>query len=251
MNRFVLFTLAAMTGFMLALITNPLAHAQSFQGSEAIVKELIPVTGVEDRAIDLDIRFKVNSAILSPDAKEQLDALGKALTAPELAGSRIRIVGHTDASGDDAYNKTLSEHRAQAVGTYLAEHHGIDAQRLETMGWGEERLKDPANPRGGVNRRVEIVNLSASEAADLTPAPPVPAPETTADGPVAMPPMPETPESLQAPSTPAAPEMPELPATPNMPRAIPSDPSGASSAAPSGDLEPIGGGEGGMEAIGQ
>ncbi len=53
---------------------------------------------------------------------------------PEL---RFAIEGHTDSDGEDAYNRDLSERRAAAVKTCLVEELGVDANRLETAGFGD------------------------------------------------------------------------------------------------------------------
>ena len=54
------------------------------------------------------------------------------------SGLRIRIGGHCDERGSDEYNLALGNRRAQAAKQYLVSH-GIDASRIETQSWGEER----------------------------------------------------------------------------------------------------------------
>jgi outer membrane protein OmpA-like peptidoglycan-associated protein len=54
--------------------------------------------------IDIDVNFDYNSAALVPKAESQLNNLGKALTAPDLAGSVITLSGYTDAKGGEEYN---------------------------------------------------------------------------------------------------------------------------------------------------
>jgi hypothetical protein len=85
-----------------------------------------------------------------------LEPLGHALQSRELLPYRFLIAGHTDASGDPAYNRSLSLKRAATVRAYVSETYGVDPLRLIVHGWGQSRLKDPANPFSGVNRRVEI-----------------------------------------------------------------------------------------------
>ena len=85
----------------------------------------------------------------------------RAFAAPELAGSRFRIEGHTDTVGSERLNQALSERRAEAVRDDLVRRHGIAAARLETVGFGETSLLVPtpdgtAEPR---NRRVQVINL--------------------------------------------------------------------------------------------
>ena len=110
-------------------------------------------------AIDLVIEFDYKSAILSDKAIPQLTRIGEALTDGKLADATFVIAGHTDAVGGNPYNMGLSAERAQSVQTYLRDHFNISAKRLVTVGYGEERLKNPQNPNGAVNRRVEFINL--------------------------------------------------------------------------------------------
>lgn len=115
----------------------------------------------ESRSIDLAVNFEYASAILTPDARIVLDNLGHALNDPALSPSRIRVAGHTDARGSDAYNLLLSRKRARSVADYLVRQHHIDLQRLTVDGFGRSQLLDPANPASAVNRRVQITNLGS------------------------------------------------------------------------------------------
>lgn len=75
------------------------------------------------------------------------------------ASINLKIVGHTDADGDDKTNLTLSKNRAEAVKTALIQIYGVDAGRLSTDGKGEsEPLQDNATSEGKAqNRRVEFI----------------------------------------------------------------------------------------------
>ena len=75
---------------------------------------------------------------------------------------RLKITGHTDATGDVGANERLSQLRAEAVKAALVTR-GIDANRLETEGAGELRPAAPNNTAEGraLNRRVELVRLDA------------------------------------------------------------------------------------------
>ncbi len=70
----------------------------------------------------------------------------------------MRIEGHTDANGSDAYNQTLSEQRAKSMRDYLVRRHGIDRHRIPATGKGESEPFDARHPKRGINRRVEFVN---------------------------------------------------------------------------------------------
>lgn len=109
-------------------------------------------------SLDLEVNFEFASARLSADARSVLDSLGQALNNPALAQSQIRIVGHTDAKGDDTYNLALSRERARAVAQYLGSQHGIASGRLSTEGKGRSELLMPADPFSALNRRVQVIN---------------------------------------------------------------------------------------------
>ena len=81
-----------------------------------------------------------------------------------MADKVIRIEGHTDSAGSDAYNQRLSYRRAVAVQQYLADAHGLPRARLPVVGRGKAELYDPAHPFAPSNRRVEFVNLTDSTA---------------------------------------------------------------------------------------
>jgi outer membrane protein OmpA-like peptidoglycan-associated protein len=108
--------------------------------------------------LDLEINFDYNSAQISAKSLPALQALGRAMSSPELKGSTFIVAGHTDAAGSNAYNQDLSERRADAIKRYLIDKAGIPATDLVTVGYGKTKLKDPANPMAQANRRVQVVN---------------------------------------------------------------------------------------------
>jgi peptidoglycan-associated lipoprotein len=82
------------------------------------------------------IHFDLDQSRIRPDDMGALDQKVAILQAnPEL---RIRVGGHCDERGSDEYNLALGNRRAQATKQYLVSH-GIDASRIETQSWGEER----------------------------------------------------------------------------------------------------------------
>lgn len=106
-------------------------------------------------ALSLPVRFAFDSADILPQARTQLDALAKGIKL--LPTDRAVLVeGHTDAVGDDDYNLELSRARARAVRDYLVQHHGIEASRLKTVGYGEGRPVEGSDPYAAVNRRVQF-----------------------------------------------------------------------------------------------
>ena len=82
------------------------------------------------------IHFDLDKSNIRSDDMGALDQKVAILQAnPDL---RIRIGGHCDERGSDEYNLALGNRRAQAAKQYLVSH-GIDASRIETQSWGEER----------------------------------------------------------------------------------------------------------------
>jgi outer membrane protein OmpA-like peptidoglycan-associated protein len=73
---------------------------------------------------------------------------------------KIRILGHTDASGSASYNERLSKLRAEEVKRYLSSDCGFPIDRMEATGVGERFLFDAADPRADVIRRVAFQALS-------------------------------------------------------------------------------------------
>jgi outer membrane protein OmpA-like peptidoglycan-associated protein len=107
----------------------------------------------------MEIPFELNSADISPSARPNIEALGKALQNNELKGVSFLLAGHTDATGSAPYNQTLSERRAQTVRKLLIDEFKLTTEQFIAVGYGLERLKDPKNPKASENRRVQIVNL--------------------------------------------------------------------------------------------
>lgn len=109
---------------------------------------------VQDSVI---VNFRVNSAVLSPEAKQQLDELASRISTTRAF--IIEVAGHADATGSSGKNFQLSRMRAESVIQYLAVNHKIPQRRFITpMGYGEtEAVSDNATAAGRAqNRRVEV-----------------------------------------------------------------------------------------------
>jgi outer membrane protein OmpA-like peptidoglycan-associated protein len=122
-------------------------------------REEIATVAKDKPNIDLEITFDYNSANISAKSMASVQALGRALSSPELKGSTFVVAGHTDAAGTEAYNQDLSERRADSIKRYLVDKYGIAATDLVTVGYGKSKLKDPSQPMAEVNRRVQVVNM--------------------------------------------------------------------------------------------
>lgn len=105
------------------------------------------------------IRFHVNASVLLPESHGVLREIATILTQnPEL---KINIIGHTDSDGDHGANLALSKKRAASVKQALVNDYGIDADRMQTEGAGEQMpVHDNTTKEGKANnRRVEFVKL--------------------------------------------------------------------------------------------
>lgn len=104
---------------------------------------------------DSGIMFATNSSSLNPDTKENLRNLASVLQKYE--DTNILIEGHTDNTGAEDYNQSLSEKRASAVLDYLVSL-SVDYQRLQTKAYGElQPVADNSTQAGRrANRRVEV-----------------------------------------------------------------------------------------------
>jgi OOP family OmpA-OmpF porin len=110
---------------------------------------------VEEKIVLRGVNFDFDKADIRPDAAVILDEAASILNANP--GKSVRVEGHTDSVGADAYNQSLSERRAASVRDYLA-GQGVDPGRLSTAGFGESSpiaSNDTADGRA-LNRRVEL-----------------------------------------------------------------------------------------------
>ena len=101
------------------------------------------------------VNFDLNKSTLKSESYPVLDENLEVLKSrPKMT---IKIVGHTDSDGNDAYNQKLSEARATAVKQYLLEK-GITADRMQAIGKGKSApIADNKTDAGKAqNRRIEI-----------------------------------------------------------------------------------------------
>lgn len=116
----------------------------------------------EKPSVTVYIYFKSGSAELAGDfSKKQVAAVGKALSAPALAGARFEIGGHTDSQGADALNQTLSEQRAAHIRDLLVSSYGMNAGSVLAKGYGKSQPVASNDTEAGraKNRRVVIKRL--------------------------------------------------------------------------------------------
>jgi outer membrane protein OmpA-like peptidoglycan-associated protein len=117
------------------------------------------ITDMDDYVVQstATVNFKVNSAVLSPEAKASLDQVAAA--AMTLKGYVIEVTGFASAEGSAKANKALSQRREKAVTEYLIETHNVPLRRFTpTYGFGELQAVADNTTREGreQNRRVEV-----------------------------------------------------------------------------------------------
>lgn len=102
-----------------------------------------------------DVLFAFNKSDLTPSAQSQLDSLMGKLQSADVVS--IKVIGHTDSVGSDAYNQALSERRASSVAAYLL-GRGLAPNKLTSEGKGESQpVADNESEEGRAkNRRVEL-----------------------------------------------------------------------------------------------
>jgi len=111
---------------------------------------------------DSGILFDVNMATLRSAAQQNLADL--AISLEEYEGTDVLVVGHTDSSGEAAYNQALSERRSNAARVFLL-GAGLEAQRVTAIGRGEEEPIDTNDTEMGrqANRRVEVAIFASDD----------------------------------------------------------------------------------------
>ncbi|HEV8137674.1 MAG TPA: OmpA family protein [Pyrinomonadaceae bacterium] len=152
------------------------AVAAEARAEAANANERISSLDDYDQQESAAVTFRVNSAVLSPEAKTQLDDF--AAKVQPAKNYMIEVSGHTDSTGADAKNFRLSQQRAEAVVQYLAVQHKIPLRRFVTpMGYGKtEAVAENSTAAGRAqNRRVEVkmlMNRGLSQQRTTTPAAP-------------------------------------------------------------------------------
>ena len=104
--------------------------------------------------------FAMNSEAVQESAHDTLAKVAELISVYD--DRKVLIVGHTDAVGDAAYNKQLSERRAELVKQFFVDNFEVEEDRLSTQGFGEARpiASDATGEGRRANRRVEVLILN-------------------------------------------------------------------------------------------
>ncbi|OAO02852.1 hypothetical protein A8B75_11140 [Sphingomonadales bacterium EhC05] len=102
-----------------------------------------------------NVTFAVDSSAIDPEFQSTLGTVADTLSQYEK--SYVDVLGHTDSTGSDSYNQSLSERRAASVANFLT-NSGVQRERLATRGFGESQPVASNSTEEGraANRRVEI-----------------------------------------------------------------------------------------------
>ena len=129
----------------------------------SVPRPAAPTPSPATPSASLEVQFASGSADLTPQARDALDQLGRALSSADLAAYKFRIEGHTDTVGTPDSNRALSARRADVVVDYLNSRFGVDRARLQPIGRGSDQLAvtTGAQVSESRNRRVLVVNIGA------------------------------------------------------------------------------------------
>jgi OOP family OmpA-OmpF porin len=139
----------------LRLLEDAPAGSATTATATAAAAAVAAVEASQPSSLSLPVPFSFDSADILPSARSQLDAIAAGIRMLPTT-QRVVIEGHTDAVGTDLYNESLSQRRAQSVRRYLVTMHGIEAGRLEAVGFGESNPLPGRAPTAGENRRVQF-----------------------------------------------------------------------------------------------
>jgi OmpA-OmpF porin, OOP family len=129
-------------------------------------------------SIDVNtINFDLGSWEISPDQAAKLQVIADGLNRAMQRNPRevFLIEGHTDATGNDTDNLSLSDRRAESAAELLTQQFGVPAENLTSQGYGSQYLKEQTDGPSRINRRVTIRRITPllnGGTASLPPPPP-------------------------------------------------------------------------------
>ena len=130
-------------------------YSEESSYTETFFKPVDQSADSSDLFVLSNVLFDFDKAVLKPMAYPNLNAVADCIKKRRYA--EVEVSGHTDSIGDDAYNKVLSEKRANAVMNYLIEM-GIDSRKIHAEGKGESCpvASNDTDEGRQQNRRTEI-----------------------------------------------------------------------------------------------
>ncbi len=122
-----------------------------------------PIELTESVSIEMQVQFATNSAEVREEFIPEVQKVADFMQ--QFDQTRVTVEGHTDSSGAAAYNQQLSQRRAESVRQVLIERFGLSADRVEAVGYGEERPTASNDTADGRERNRRVV---AEISADVT-----------------------------------------------------------------------------------
>lgn len=114
-------------------------------------------------SIDVNtINFDSGSWAIPPDQAAKLQAIADGLNRAIQRNPRevFLIEGHTDATGNDTDNLSLSDRRAQSAAELLTQQFNVPAENLTSQGYGSQYLKEQTDGPSRINRRVTVRRIT-------------------------------------------------------------------------------------------
>lgn len=138
-------------------------EAQGIVASVQQVHEAMNALNAQENELEIhvnfpaDVLFDFDKSDIRSDAAKALSYLATIIRANPKG--RTRLEGHTDAVGNEKYNQTLSERRAESVKQWLVSREQLDASKLMTKGWGKTKpiASNDSEANRQKNRRLEAI----------------------------------------------------------------------------------------------
>ncbi len=128
-------------------------------------------------SIDVNsINFELGSWDIPPDQAAKLQGIADGLNQAIQRNPRevFLIEGHTDATGNDTDNLSLSDRRAESAAELLTQQFGVPAENLTSQGYGSQYLKEQTDGPSRINRRVTVRRITPLLTGSNTSLPPPP-----------------------------------------------------------------------------
>ena len=129
---------------------------------DAVASKSEPVYQDETVSFSANTLFGFDRDTLRPEAMDSLNNLAQRLSQSNVES--VRVEGHTDFMGSDAYNQNLSQRRANVVSNYLV-NRGVPASKISAVGLGESQARMTAQCQAEVNRLGKKVSAAKKRAA--------------------------------------------------------------------------------------
>jgi outer membrane protein OmpA-like peptidoglycan-associated protein len=158
------------------------AARQKLIAAQAETERRLALVGQYDTKASTRVYFASGSIVINAQGKKDLHAI--ASQAAAMPGANLRIVGHTDSTGNAAANQRLSNQRASAVTAYLVKDCGVAPEKFQAVaGVGQDLPQDSEDMGGAMNRRVAVFILVSKASEGVSQLPPAGAPDPSAPTP--------------------------------------------------------------------